>query len=67
MFYDFFVVLLFFISFKLYGIYVATTVGIVGSVLQVIITRIFRKEIRQKTAACDGDIFSIWRYDALFP
>jgi len=48
MFYDFFVVLLFFISFKLYGIYVATTVGIVGSVLQVIITRIFRKKYDKK-------------------
>lgn len=47
-FYDFFVVLLFFISFKLYGIYVATVVGIVGSVLQVIITRIFHKKYDKK-------------------
>lgn len=48
LFYDFFVVLLFFISFKLYGIYVATTVGIAGSVLQVIITRLFRKKYDKK-------------------
>ncbi len=48
MFYDFFVVLLFFITFKLYGIYVATTVGIVGSILQVIITRLFHKKYDKK-------------------
>ena len=44
----FFVVLLFFIAFKLYGIYVATMVGIVGSVLQVIVTRIFHKKYDKK-------------------
>jgi intracellular septation protein len=48
LFYDFLVVLLFFVAFKLYGIYVATMVGIVGSVLQVILTRIFRKKYDKK-------------------
>lgn len=47
-FYDFFVVLLFFITFKLYGIYVATVVGIVGSVLQVVITRLLHKRYDKK-------------------
>jgi intracellular septation protein len=40
---DFIPVLLFFAAFKLYGIYVATTVGIVATALQVIITRLVRK------------------------
>jgi intracellular septation protein len=40
---DFIPVLLFFIAFKLYGIYVATTVGIVATALQVVVTRIVRK------------------------
>ncbi len=48
LFYDFFVVLLFFIAFKWYGIYVATAVGIAGSVLQVILTRFFRKKYDKK-------------------
>ncbi len=41
---DFIPVLLFFISFKFYGIYTATLVGIVSTALQVIITRIIRKK-----------------------
>jgi len=41
--YDFIPVILFFVTFKLYGIYVATTVGIVATALQVITTRIFKK------------------------
>ena len=41
---DFVPVLLFFISFKMYGIYVATTVGIVSTALQVILTRLIRKK-----------------------
>jgi intracellular septation protein len=40
---DFIPVLLFFAAFKIYGIYVATTVGIVATALQVLITRIVRK------------------------
>lgn len=40
---DFIPVLLFLIAFKLYGIYVATAVGIISTALQVIITRIVRK------------------------
>lgn len=48
LFYDFFVVVLFFISFKLYGIYVATAVGIIGSVAQVIITRLLHKKYDKK-------------------
>ena len=43
MLFDFIPVLLFFIAFKLYGIYVATTVGIVVTALQVVLTRIFRR------------------------
>ena len=37
--YDFLIIFLFFITFKIYGIYVATTVGIVGTASQVIIHR----------------------------
>ena len=40
---DFIPVLLFFIAFKIYGIYVATTVGIVATALQVLVTRVVRK------------------------
>ena len=40
-FYDIFPVFLFFIAFKLYGIYVATTVGIVATTLQVLATRLW--------------------------
>ena len=42
--YDFVPVLLFFISFKLYGIYAATVVGIVATALQVITTRLWKKK-----------------------
>jgi intracellular septation protein len=41
---DFIPVLLFLLAFKIYGIYVATTVGIVATAIQVIITRIVRKK-----------------------
>lgn len=40
---DFIPVLLFFIAFKIYGIYVATTVGIVTTALQVVLTRVIKK------------------------
>ena len=40
---DFVPVLLFFMAFKIYGIYVATTVGIVATALQVIVTRLIRR------------------------
>lgn len=42
--YDFIPVVLFFIAFKWYGIYVATTVGIVTTALQVIITALHHKK-----------------------
>jgi len=42
--YDFLPVLLFLFAFKFYGIYVATTVGIVATALQVIATRAFKKK-----------------------
>jgi len=45
---DFFSVLLFFIAFKFYGMYVATTVGIIASGLQTIIYRILKKEWDKK-------------------
>lgn len=41
--FEFFPVLLFFLAFKIYGIYVATVVGIVTTFSQVILTRIFKK------------------------
>lgn len=43
--YDFIPVLLFFIAFKLYGIYVATVVGIVVTAFQVIVTGIVKRRI----------------------
>ncbi|MES2217026.1 MAG: septation protein A [Pseudomonadota bacterium] len=41
---DFIPVLLFFVAFKMYGIYVATTVGIVATAVQVVFTRLTRKK-----------------------
>lgn len=41
-------VLLFFLAFKFYGIYVATTVGIVASLLQVLFTRFYLKNWDKK-------------------
>lgn len=41
---DFIPVILFLIAFKMYGIYVATSVGIISTALQVIITRFVRKK-----------------------
>ena len=41
---DFFSVFLFFIAFQFYGIYVATTVGIITSALQAIIYRLIKKK-----------------------
>jgi len=46
--YEFIPVFLFFITFKLYGIYVATTVGIVSTALQVAITRLWFKKWDKK-------------------
>lgn len=43
--YDFIPVILFFIAFKLYGIYTATVVGIVVTAFQVVITTIWKKRI----------------------
>lgn len=48
LFYDLIPLLLFFISFKYYGIYVATTVGIVVTALQVLITFLWKKNIDKK-------------------
>jgi len=48
LFYDFIPVLLFFIAFKVYGIYVATMVGIVATALQVIVTRLWKKKLDRK-------------------
>lgn len=45
LFYDFIPVLLFFIAFKWYGIYVATTVGIVSTAIQVVLTTILKKKL----------------------
>jgi intracellular septation protein len=41
---DFIPVLLFLAAFKIYGIYVATSVGIIATAVQVIITRIIRRK-----------------------
>jgi intracellular septation protein len=46
--YEFFPVLLFFIAFKLYGIYTATIVGIVTTFIQVIATRIWLRKWDRK-------------------
>lgn len=46
--YEFFPVLLFFIAFKFYDIYVATLVGIVTTLAQVIITRLWIKKWDRK-------------------
>jgi intracellular septation protein len=41
---DFIPVLLFLAAFKIYGIYVATTVGIIATALQVVVTKLVRKK-----------------------
>lgn len=41
--YDFVPVLLFFLAFKIYGIYIATVVGIVVTALQVVVTRVLKR------------------------
>lgn len=48
LFYEIVPVFLFFIAFKLYGIYVATTVGIAATFIQVILTRLFAKKWDKK-------------------
>ena len=48
LFYEIIPVLLFFIAFKLYGMYVATTVGIIATLLQVIATRYLTKKWDRK-------------------
>ncbi len=45
MLYDFIPVLLFFITFKLYGIYTATLVGIIATAAQVILTTLWKKKL----------------------
>lgn len=46
--FDFILVLIFFITFKLYDIYVATEVIIIGALLQVILTRLLRGHFDKK-------------------
>ena len=46
--YEFFPVLLFFITFKFYGIYAATVAGIVTTFIQVILTRFYSKKWDKK-------------------
>lgn len=46
--YDLVPVLLFFIAFKFYGIYVATTVGIITTAVQVLITTLWKRSIDKK-------------------
>ena len=48
LFYEFIPVLLFFLAFKMYGIYVATVVGIVATFLQVVVTRLIAKKWDRK-------------------
>lgn len=48
LFYDFIPVLLFFIAFKMKGIYVATLVGIIATALQVVFTTAWTKKIDKK-------------------
>lgn len=46
--YELIPVVLFFVAFKVYGIYVATTVGIVISALQLVITTLWQKRLDKK-------------------
>jgi intracellular septation protein len=46
--YDFLIIILFFVAFKLYDIYVATLVGIFGTGFQVIIHRIWKGQFDNK-------------------
>lgn len=46
--YEFLPVVLFFIAFKFYGIYVATTVGIGVTALQVVMTTLWQKRVDKK-------------------
>lgn len=46
--YDFIPVFLFFLAFKIYGIYVATVVGIVATALQVVVTTLWKKKVDKK-------------------
>lgn len=48
LFYEIFPVFLFFLAFKFYGIYAATIVGIVTTLLQVFITRLLQKKWDKK-------------------
>lgn len=48
LFYEIFPVFLFFISFKFYGIYVATVVGIVATAVQVIVNKLWKKNWDRK-------------------
>lgn len=48
LFYEIFPVFLFFLAFKFYGIYVATVVGIVTTLLEVVITRIWQNKWDRK-------------------
>jgi len=48
LFYDFIPVLLFFIVFKLYGIYAATVVGMIATAVQVIITALWKRAFDRK-------------------
>lgn len=48
MIYDFILVVLFFITFKLYDIYAATAVAIVGAIFQVVFTRVMHKKFDKK-------------------
>jgi len=59
MIYDFIPVLLFFFAFKFYGIYAATVVGIVATLLQVIVTR-WKKGIFDKQQLLTLIIFIIF-------
>ncbi|MDR3492190.1 MAG: septation protein A [Gammaproteobacteria bacterium] len=45
MLYDFLPVLLFFIAFKIYGIYVATVVGIAATAIQVLLTYVLKRKV----------------------
>jgi intracellular septation protein len=58
-FYEFFPVFLFFLAFKIYGIYVATVVGIVTTFLQVIITRVLLHKWDKKQLITLG-IFTVF-------
>ncbi len=61
--FDLFPVILFFIAFKVKGIYVATAVAIAAAVLQVVYSWVRYKKVDTMAWVGMGGIGSFWRFD----